>query len=118
MLEITNEGTNDVKRARKHALIQENDLFKMQPTETIAEVHKRFTHIANHLIGLGKDFEKEELNINRKSRQFQNPRTCQQLPLLLYLENLGNTTRKTLIIDDNNPSVKEKILQYCVFTDC
>ena len=63
MLEITNEGTNDVKRVRKHALIQEYDLFKMQPRETIAEVHKRFTHIANHLIGLGKDFEKEELNI-------------------------------------------------------
>ena len=30
VLEVTHEGTNNVKRARKHALIQEYDLFKMQ----------------------------------------------------------------------------------------
>jgi len=35
----------------------------MKPGETIAEVQKRFTHIVNHLIGLGKVFDKEELNI-------------------------------------------------------
>jgi len=44
----------DVKRARKHALIQEYELFRMQQGETIADVQKRFTHIVNHLIGLGK----------------------------------------------------------------
>jgi len=27
--------------------------------ETIGDVHKRFTHIVNHLKGLGKIFEKE-----------------------------------------------------------
>jgi len=37
ILEVTNEGTNDVKRARKHALIQEYELFRMQPRETIAD---------------------------------------------------------------------------------
>jgi len=35
----------------------------MSKGETIAEVQKRFTHIVNHLISLGKTFEKEELNI-------------------------------------------------------
>ena len=30
VLEVTYEGNNDVKRARKHALIQEYELFKMQ----------------------------------------------------------------------------------------
>jgi len=35
----------------------------MQQGETIADVQKRFTHIVNHLIGLGKKFDKEELNI-------------------------------------------------------
>jgi len=35
----------------------------MQQGETIADVQKRFTHIVNHLIGLGKQFDKEELNI-------------------------------------------------------
>ena len=61
--EVTHEGTNDVKRARKHALIQEYELFKMKQGESIADVQKRFTHIVNHLIGLGKEFDKEDLNI-------------------------------------------------------
>jgi len=54
VLEVTHEGTSEVKRARKHALIQEYELFKMQ---------KRFTHTVNHLMGLGKELDKEELNI-------------------------------------------------------
>ena len=52
-----------MKRSRKHSLIQEYELFRMQPEETIADVQKRFTHIVNHLTGLGKEFDKEELNI-------------------------------------------------------
>ena len=63
VLEVTHEGTNYVKRARKHALIQEYELFKMKQWESIADVLKRFTHIVNHLIGLGKEFDKEKLNI-------------------------------------------------------
>jgi len=59
ILEVTHEGTIDVKRARKHALIQEYELFRMQQGETIADVQKRFTHIVNHLIGLGKQFDRE-----------------------------------------------------------
>ena len=35
----------------------------MKAEETIYDVQKRFTHIVNHLIALGKVFEKEELNI-------------------------------------------------------
>jgi len=41
VLEVTYEGTNDVKRSRKHALIQEYELFKMQQGESIVEVQKR-----------------------------------------------------------------------------
>ena len=63
ILEVTHEGTNDVKRARKHALIQEYEMFRMQKGETICDVHKRFSHIVNHLMSLRKTFEKEELNI-------------------------------------------------------
>ena len=62
VLEVTHEGTEDVKRSRKHALIQEYELFRMQPEESIADVQKRFTHIVNHLTGLGKEFDREELN--------------------------------------------------------
>jgi len=63
VLEVTHEGTSEVKKARKHALIQEYELFKMQKGKSIAEMQKRFTHIVNHLMGLGKEFDKEELNI-------------------------------------------------------
>jgi len=38
-------------------------MFKMLKGESIAEVQKRFTHIVNHLMSLGKVFDKEELNI-------------------------------------------------------
>ncbi|XP_068477197.1 uncharacterized protein [Phaseolus vulgaris] len=54
ILEVTHEGTTDVKRARKHALIQEYELFRMQKGESIYDVHKRFSHIVNHLISLVK----------------------------------------------------------------
>jgi len=63
ILEVTHEGTNDVKRARKHTLIQEYELFRMQKGKTISDVQKCFSHIVNHLISLGKSFDKEELNI-------------------------------------------------------
>ena len=63
VLEVTHEGTEDVKRSIKHSLIQEYELFRMQPEESITDVQKRFTHIVNHLTGLGKEFDKEELNI-------------------------------------------------------
>jgi len=40
-LEVTHEGTNEVKRARTHTLIQEYEMFRMLKGETIAEVQKR-----------------------------------------------------------------------------
>jgi len=36
-LEVTHEGTNEVKRPRKHTLIQEYEMFRMLKGETIAE---------------------------------------------------------------------------------
>ena len=52
-----------MKRARKHALIQEYLILRMLKGETIADVKKRFTHIVNHLISLGKIFKIYKLNI-------------------------------------------------------
>ena len=63
ILEVTHKGTTDVKRARKHALIQKYELFMMQKGETICNVQKRFSHIVIHLMSLGKKFDEEELNI-------------------------------------------------------
>jgi len=63
ILEVTHEGTDDVKRAMKHALIQEYELFRMKQEETTTDVQRRFKHIVNHLTGLSKVFDKEELHI-------------------------------------------------------
>ncbi|XP_052728077.1 uncharacterized protein LOC128195062 [Vigna angularis] len=63
VLRVTHEGTDDVKRARKNSLIQEYEMFRMKQGETISDVQKRFTNIVNHLIGLGKSFDTDELNI-------------------------------------------------------
>ena len=62
-LRVTHEGTDDVRRARRNTLIQEYEMFRMKQGETIVDVQKRFTHIVNHLIGLGKSFDNDELNI-------------------------------------------------------
>jgi len=58
ILEVTHEGTSDVKLARKNVLIQEYELFRMQAGETISNVQKTFTYIVNNLIGLEKIFDK------------------------------------------------------------
>ena len=63
MLEVTHEGTEEVRRARKHALVHEYEMVKMKPEETIAQFQTRFTHIVNHLLGLGKTFDDDELNV-------------------------------------------------------
>jgi len=44
VLEVTYEGTSDVKKARKHTLNQEYELFRMQQGETNTDVQKRLTH--------------------------------------------------------------------------
>ena len=35
MLEVTHEGTTDVRRARKHTLVSEYEAFRMKNRETI-----------------------------------------------------------------------------------
>nr|KYP56008.1 hypothetical protein KK1_002235 [Cajanus cajan] len=62
-LQVTHEGTSDVKRCRKHTLIREYELFRMHNGESISNFQKRFTHLINHLIDLGRKFEKEEMNL-------------------------------------------------------
>ncbi|KAL2325895.1 hypothetical protein Fmac_024953 [Flemingia macrophylla] len=63
LIKVTHEGTPEVRRARKNTLIQEYETFKMSQGETITDMQKRFTHIINHLKGLGKFFDEEEVNV-------------------------------------------------------
>uniref|UniRef100_A0A151UET3 Retrovirus-related Pol polyprotein from transposon TNT 1-94 n=1 Tax=Cajanus cajan TaxID=3821 RepID=A0A151UET3_CAJCA len=62
-LQVTHEGTSDVKRSRKHTLIREYELLRMNNGESISDFQKRFTHLINHLVDLGRKFEEEELNL-------------------------------------------------------
>ncbi len=43
-LQVTHEGTNDVKRSRINTLTHEYELFRMNQNETIQDMQKRFTH--------------------------------------------------------------------------
>nr|KYP32933.1 hypothetical protein KK1_046274 [Cajanus cajan] len=62
-LQVTHEGTSDVKKYRKHNLIREHELLRMNHGESISDFQKRFTHLINHLVDLGRKFEEEELNL-------------------------------------------------------
>jgi len=66
-LQVSHEGTTDVKRSRINTLTHEYELFRMNPNETIQDMQKRFTHIVNHLASLGKIFPNEDL-INKVLR--------------------------------------------------
>ena len=60
-LQVTHEGTTDVKRSRINTLTHEYELFRMNANESIQGMQKRFTHIVNHLASLGKIFPNEDL---------------------------------------------------------
>ena len=66
-LQVTHEGTTDVKRSRINTLTHEYELFRMKTNESIQDMQKRFTHIVNHLASLGRTFQNEDL-INKVLR--------------------------------------------------
>jgi len=66
-LQVTHEGTTDVKRSRINTLTHEYELFIINQNETIQDMQRRFTHIVNHLASLGKIFPNEDL-INKVLR--------------------------------------------------
>jgi len=67
ILQVTHEGTTNVKRSRINTFTHEYELFRMNQNETIQDMQKRFTHIVNHLASLGKIFPNEDL-INKVLR--------------------------------------------------
>lgn len=59
----THEGTAKVNRSRLNTLSQEYKLFRMQPGESFIALQKRFVHLTNHLMVLGKTFTNDEINL-------------------------------------------------------
>ena len=60
-LEVTHEGTNQVKESKINMLVHKYELFKMEPTESITNMLTMFTDIINYLKSLGKDFSNFDL---------------------------------------------------------
>ena len=57
MLEITYEGTNQVKKSKINLLVHSYELFLMKDNETIIEMITRFTNIVNGLEALAKTYK-------------------------------------------------------------
>lgn len=59
-LEVTYEGTNQVKETKIGMLVRKYELFSMMPEESISEMFTRFTDIINSLKALGKVYTNVE----------------------------------------------------------
>ena len=60
-LEVTHEGTNQVKESKINILVHKYELFKMEHDESITEIFTHFTDIINGLKYLGKSYSNSDL---------------------------------------------------------
>jgi hypothetical protein len=56
VLEVTHEGTNQVKESKIDMLIHQYELFKMLPNESIISMFTRMTTITNSLDVIGRTY--------------------------------------------------------------
>ena len=60
LLEITHEGTNQVKESKINLLVHSYELLFMKDNETIVEMITRFIDIVNGLEALGKTYKESK----------------------------------------------------------
>ena len=60
LLEITHEGTNQVKETKINLLVHSYEMFFIKENETIVETIIRFTDIINGLEALRKSYKESE----------------------------------------------------------
>ena len=60
-LEITYEGTRQIRQIKANMLTHEYELFHMKEDEKIDEMFERLSFIVNNLDALGKTLTDEEL---------------------------------------------------------
>ena len=60
LLEVTHEGTSEVKRSKIDLLMSKYERFVMEPGESIQEMFTRFTNITNELVSLGRLIPSDE----------------------------------------------------------
>ena len=61
MLEVTHEGTNQVKKTKINMLVHKYELFKIKPIEIITSMYTRFTDMVNNLKNLDKVYTDGDL---------------------------------------------------------
>ncbi|XP_057982318.1 uncharacterized protein LOC131167533 [Malania oleifera] len=59
-LQVTYEGTTQVKKSKIYMLVQEYEMFKMEESETITALFTHFTHITNGLKAFGREYSMED----------------------------------------------------------
>ena len=60
LLEVSHEGTSEVKRSKIDLLMSKYERFVMEPRESIEEMFTRFTNITNELVSLGRHIPTDE----------------------------------------------------------
>ena len=60
-LEVTHEGTSQVKESKINILVHKYELFNMESNETISQMFTRFTDVINGLKSLGKTYTNVEM---------------------------------------------------------
>ena len=60
LLEITHEGTNQVKESKLSMYEQAYELFKMLPHESIADMYTRFMEIVNGMLAHGRQLSEHQ----------------------------------------------------------
>ncbi|GAV85730.1 UBN2 domain-containing protein, partial [Cephalotus follicularis] len=96
LLEVTYEGTNQVKESKISMLVHEYELFVMYDNECISDMFYRFTTIINSLKNLGKSYPNHELEAKDLST----------IPLEQLLGSL--MTHETTMKNHENVEVKKK----------
>ncbi|GAV58763.1 zf-CCHC domain-containing protein/UBN2 domain-containing protein [Cephalotus follicularis] len=116
LLEVTYEGTNQVKESKISMLVHEYELFVMHDNECISDMFSRFTTIINSLKNLDKSYSNQELvrKILRclpkcwtpKVTAIEEAKDLSTLPLEQLLGSL--MTHETTMKNHENVEVKKK----------
>ncbi|GAV57372.1 UBN2 domain-containing protein, partial [Cephalotus follicularis] len=107
LLEITYEGTNQVKESKINMLVHEYELFMMHNDECISGMFTHFTTIINSLKNLGKSYHNHELV--RKILRCLPKKEAKDLPTLPLEKLFGSLmTHKTTMKSHEHVETKKK----------
>ncbi|XP_057971446.1 uncharacterized protein LOC131160121 [Malania oleifera] len=59
-LQVTYEGTSQVKKSKIYMLVKEYEMFKMKESDSITFMFTQFTHIKNGFKALGREYSMED----------------------------------------------------------